>query len=162
MNFFRRKYSFEEVDFDDADQDENTVYRGIALPVDIRQVIELCDGCNLNYDTWCDLIRSRSRANTNSNFMRPRTATNESTGSSEFSALTKSSFLPLLCSDVSPSSLSIISLNINICMMCRNPTNETSHDILTITEQKDFAQIKSLSSRLMVNIHSDQIEKQLL
>ncbi|CAF3559369.1 unnamed protein product [Rotaria sordida] len=157
-----RKYSFEEVDFDDADQDENTVYRGIALPVDIRQVIELCDGCNLNHDTWCDLIRSRSRANTNSDFMRPRTATNESTGSSEFSALTKSSFLPLLCSDVSPSSLSIISLNINICMMCRNPTNETSHDILTITEQKYFAQIKSLSSRLMVNIHSDQIEKQLL
>jgi hypothetical protein len=31
----------EEADLDDADEDENTIYRGLAVPVDIRQVVEV-------------------------------------------------------------------------------------------------------------------------
>lgn len=36
-----RKFSFEQRDLDDADEDGNTVYRGLATPVDIRQVVEV-------------------------------------------------------------------------------------------------------------------------
>jgi hypothetical protein len=36
-----RKFSLDEVNFDDADQDEQTIYRGLAVPVDIRQVTEV-------------------------------------------------------------------------------------------------------------------------
>ncbi len=36
-----RKFSFEQPDLDDADEDGNTIYRGLAVPVDIRQVIEV-------------------------------------------------------------------------------------------------------------------------
>jgi hypothetical protein len=39
--FFFRKYSSEQRDLDDADEDGNTVYRGLAVPVDIRQVVEV-------------------------------------------------------------------------------------------------------------------------
>jgi hypothetical protein len=31
----------EQRDLDDADEDGNTIYRGLAVPVDIRQVIEV-------------------------------------------------------------------------------------------------------------------------
>jgi len=31
----------EKHDLDDADEDGNTVYRGLAVPVDIRQVVEV-------------------------------------------------------------------------------------------------------------------------
>jgi hypothetical protein len=42
-NFFFdfRKFSLEQRDLDDADEDGNTIYRGLAVPVDIRQVIEV-------------------------------------------------------------------------------------------------------------------------
>ena len=36
-----RKFSSEQRDLDDADEDENTIYRGLAVPVDIRQVVEV-------------------------------------------------------------------------------------------------------------------------
>jgi hypothetical protein len=36
-----RKFSSEQRDVDDADEDENTIYRGLAVPVDIRQVVEV-------------------------------------------------------------------------------------------------------------------------
>ena len=36
-----RKFSLEQRDLDDADEDGNTAYRGLAVPVDIRQVIEV-------------------------------------------------------------------------------------------------------------------------
>jgi len=36
-----RKFSLEQADLDDADEDENTIYRGLAVPVDIRQVVEV-------------------------------------------------------------------------------------------------------------------------
>lgn len=36
-----RKFSSENRDLDDADEDGNTIYRGLAVPVDIRQVIEV-------------------------------------------------------------------------------------------------------------------------
>lgn len=36
-----RKFSFEQRDLDDADEDGNTIYRGLAIPVDIRQVVEV-------------------------------------------------------------------------------------------------------------------------
>ena len=39
--FIFRKFSFEQRDLDDADEDGNTVYRGLAIPVDIRQVVEV-------------------------------------------------------------------------------------------------------------------------
>jgi len=39
--FYFRKFSLEEADLDDADEDENTIYRGLAVPVDIRQVVEV-------------------------------------------------------------------------------------------------------------------------
>ena len=39
--FFDRKYSSEQRDLDDADEDDGTVYRGLAVPVDIRQVVEV-------------------------------------------------------------------------------------------------------------------------
>ncbi len=40
---------------------------------------QISDGCNLNYETWSDLVRSRSRANTNAD--RTRSATNASNSS---------------------------------------------------------------------------------
>jgi hypothetical protein len=39
--YFSRKYSAEQRDLDDADEDGNTIYRGLAVPVDIRQVVEV-------------------------------------------------------------------------------------------------------------------------
>ena len=39
-----RKFSLEQRDLDDADEDGNTAYRGLAVPVDIRQVIEVSHG----------------------------------------------------------------------------------------------------------------------
>ena len=54
-------------------------------------------------------------------------------------------------------------LSLNICMMCiTNNTNGTSHENPHITMQTDFADIKSLASRLIAAIHSDEIEKKLL
>jgi hypothetical protein len=51
-----------------------------------------------------------------------------------------------------------LSTSTNVCMMCLNGT----HDDPTITVQKDFIRIKSLASRLIVDIHAGEIEKQLL
>lgn len=45
-----------------------------------------------------------------------------------------------------------------ICMMC----NSSSHEDPKTAIQKDFINIKSLSSRLIVSIHSEEVEKQLL
>jgi hypothetical protein len=39
--FLSRKFSSEQRDLDDADEDGNTIYRGLAVPVDIRQVVEV-------------------------------------------------------------------------------------------------------------------------
>jgi hypothetical protein len=39
--FIFRKYFLGQRDLDDADEDGNTVYRGLAVPVDIRQVVEV-------------------------------------------------------------------------------------------------------------------------
>ncbi|CAF1247552.1 unnamed protein product [Adineta steineri] len=53
--------------------------------------------------------------------------------------------------------------SLNICMMCmRNPTNSTSHENPHITVQTDFADVKSLASRLIAAIHADEVEKKLL
>ncbi len=41
----------------------------------------MSDGYNLNYETWTDLVRLRSRANTNADPLRPRSTTNTSTSS---------------------------------------------------------------------------------
>jgi len=38
---FYRKYFIEQRDLDDAEEDGNTVYRGLAVSVDIRQVVEV-------------------------------------------------------------------------------------------------------------------------
>jgi hypothetical protein len=53
-------------------------------------------------------------------------------------------------------------LSLNICMMCTNTNNGTSHEDPTITIQTDFCDVKSLASRLIVGIHADEIEKKLL
>jgi hypothetical protein len=51
---------------------------------------------------------------------------------------------------------------LNICMMCKNNPNGTSHEDSQIAMQTDFCDIKSLASRLTVGIHADEIEKKLL
>ena len=40
-SFIFRKFSSEKRDLDDADEDNSTIYRGLAVPVDIRQVVEV-------------------------------------------------------------------------------------------------------------------------
>jgi hypothetical protein len=53
--------------------------------------------------------------------------------------------------------------SLNICMMCiTNNTNGTPHENPHITMQTDFADIKSLASRLIAAIHADEVEKKLL
>jgi hypothetical protein len=48
-------------------------------------------------------------------------------------------------------------------MMCiNNPTSFTPHENPHITMQTDFADVKSLASRLIAAIHADEIEKKLL
>jgi hypothetical protein len=47
-------------------------------------------------------------------------------------------------------------------MMCTNNNNGTAHEDPTMATQTDFCDIKLLASRLMVGIHSDEIEKKLL
>jgi len=42
---------------------------------------QISDGCNLNYETWSDLVRSRSRGNTNADQARTRSATGASSSS---------------------------------------------------------------------------------
>jgi hypothetical protein len=46
--------------------------------------------------------------------------------------------------------------------MCTNNNNGTAHEDPTMATQTDFCDIKLLASRLMVGIHSDEIEKKLL
>jgi hypothetical protein len=47
--------------------------------------------------------------------------------------------------------------------MCVNsPTSVTPHENPHITMQTDFADVKSLASRLIAAIHSDEVEKKLL
>ena len=48
-------------------------------------------------------------------------------------------------------------------MMCLNNTaHGSAHENLHVTMQTDFADIKSLASRLIAAIHADEIEKKLL
>jgi hypothetical protein len=48
-------------------------------------------------------------------------------------------------------------------MMCiYNPSNLTPHENLHTSIQTDFAEVKSLASRLIAAIHADEIEKKLL
>ncbi len=47
-------------------------------------------------------------------------------------------------------------------MCINNPTNFTPHEDPHITMQTDFSDVKSLASRLIAAIHSDEIEKKLL
>ncbi len=51
---------------------------------------------------------------------------------------------------------------LNICMMCKITTNGIAHEDSTIAAQTYFSDVKSLASRLMVGIHTDEIEKKLL
>ncbi|CAF1098851.1 unnamed protein product [Adineta steineri] len=157
------KYASEQRDLDDAAEDGNTVYRGLAVPVDIQQVVEISDGYNLNYETWSDLVRSRSRGNTNADQARTRSATGASTSSGEFTPSSPA----VISQDQTVATTITISTNqttsLNICMMCmRNPTNSTSHENPHITVQTDFADVKSLASRLIAAIHADEVEKKLL
>jgi hypothetical protein len=53
--------------------------------------------------------------------------------------------------------------SLNICMMCtNNSTSLTPHENPHISMQTDFADVKSLASRLIVAIHADEVEKKLL
>jgi hypothetical protein len=53
--------------------------------------------------------------------------------------------------------------SLNICMMCvNNPPSVTPHENPHITMQTDFVDVKSLASRLIAAIHSDEVEKKLL
>ncbi|CAF1398301.1 unnamed protein product, partial [Adineta ricciae] len=158
------KYASEQRDLDDADEDDNTVYRGLAVPVDIRQVVEISDGYNLNYETWSDLVRSRSRGNTNADQARTRSATGASSSSGEF---TPSSPAIVQQDQTVPTPVPIpanqTTMSLNICMMCaNNPTNSTPHENPHITMQTDFVDVKSLASRLIAAIHSEEVEKKLL
>lgn len=148
----------------------------------------MSDGCNLNYETWSDLVRSRSRANTNADPLRGRSATDTSNGSGgNISTFFKESILstsvfriefaairsPLATSapqeGFTPISV-VPSININsstytpfnICMMCKNINNGTAHEDANISTDKNFNDIKSLASRLTVGIHTEEIEKKLL
>jgi hypothetical protein len=47
-------------------------------------------------------------------------------------------------------------------MMCKITTNGIAHEDSTIAAQTYFSDVKSLASRLMVGIHTDEIEKKLL
>ncbi|CAF4205007.1 unnamed protein product [Rotaria sp. Silwood2] len=160
------KYSADQRDIDDADEDGNTIYRGLALPVDIRQVVEISDGYNLNYETWYDLVRSRSRGNTNADQARTRSATGASISSGEFTSTSPAN----PSQDQITSTTIIVPINpisstptLNICMMCSNNiTNITPHENSHINMQADFADVKSLASRLIAAIHTDEVEKKLL
>ncbi|CAF3513585.1 unnamed protein product [Rotaria sp. Silwood1] len=160
------KYSTDQRDIDDADEDGNTIYRGLAVPVDIRQVVEISDGYNLNYETWSDLVRSRSRGNTNADQARTRSATGASTGSGEFTAIPPaiiSQDQTMSTTIIVPTNSILSTLSLNICMMCtNNTTNLTPHEHSHVTMQADFADVKSLASRLIAAIHTDEVEKKLL
>ncbi|CAF3889115.1 unnamed protein product [Rotaria magnacalcarata] len=160
------KYSSDQRDLDDADEDGNTLYRGLAVPVDIRQVVEISDGYNLNCETWSDLVRSRSRGNTNADQARTRSATGASISSGEFTSTS-----PAVGSQDQMMSTTIIvptnpmpsTPSLNICMMCiNNTTSLTPHENPHITMQADFDDVKSLASRLIAAIHTDEVEKKLL
>lgn len=48
-------------------------------------------------------------------------------------------------------------------MMCINSTNTSAaHENPQITMQTDFDDVKSLASRLIAAIHTDEVEKRLL
>ncbi len=51
-----RRYSAEQRDLDDADEDGNTVYRGLAVPVDIRQVVEVSQYFNRNFNIHLETL----------------------------------------------------------------------------------------------------------
>ncbi|CAF1119278.1 unnamed protein product, partial [Didymodactylos carnosus] len=138
------KYS-ELRDMDDADEDENTCYRGLAVPVDIRQVVELSDGYNLPVETWTDLVRSR--ASTNADCIRSRSNTNATNNSDD-----SGEFIPIMSSPV------IIDHRSRVCMVCTN----SPHDDINISSQFGFNEIKSLASRMIAGIHIEEVEKKLL
>ncbi|CAF3250618.1 unnamed protein product [Rotaria socialis] len=160
------KYSSDQRDLDDADEDGNTIYRGLAVPVDIRQVVEISDGYNLNYETWSDLARSRSRGNTNADQARTRSATGASISSGEFTSTSpavgsQDQMMPTTI--IVPTNPMPSTPSLNICMMCiNNTTSLTSHENPHISMQADFDDVKSLASRLIAAIHTDEVEKKLL
>ncbi|CAF0773989.1 unnamed protein product [Rotaria sordida] len=157
------KYSPDQRDIDDADEDENTIYRGLAVPVDIRQVVEISDGYNLNYETWFDLVRSRSRGNTNADQARTRSATGASTGSGEFTSTSPAISSQDQTTILVPTNPISSTLSLNICMMCSNNTTYlTPHENPHINMQADFTDVKSLASRLIAAIHTEEVEKKLL
>ncbi|CAF0785114.1 unnamed protein product, partial [Didymodactylos carnosus] len=139
------KFKYSELrDMDDADEDDSTCYRGLAVPVDIRQVVEISDGYNLPMDTWTDLVRSRT--NTNAEFNRSRSSTNvtnNSNSSGEFAPIT---------------SIPMTDHSSRVCMMCTN----SPHDDPNISTQFGFDEIKSLASRMIAGIHIEEVEKKLL
>ncbi len=64
---------------------------------------------------------------------------------------------------MSPSNQTSSTPSLNVCMMCiHNSTSITPHEDPHVTMQTEFADIKSLASRLIAAIHSDEIEKKLL
>jgi hypothetical protein len=64
---------------------------------------------------------------------------------------------------ITPSNQTSSIPSLNICMMCvNNSTNFTPHENPHITMQTDFTDVKSLASRLIAAIHSDEVEKKLL
>ena len=144
----------------------------------------MSDGYNLNFETWSDLVRSRSRGDTNPEQTRTRSATNasNSSGGRSFSLLVRSYLLfsasefgPITSpspgsfpSDSIPSATLLVPTNrnssaspSNICMMCTNAFS-TPHENPHITMQTDFADIRALASRLIAAIHADEVEKKLL
>ena len=115
---------------------------------------------DLNYETWSDLARSRSRSRsrantTNVDVTRGRSGTTGSTGSGEF-VLT--SPIQTISFQEPPSD----SPPMNVCMMCLDPTNGTAHENEKLGSQKEFIRVKFLASRLLVNIHTEEIERELL
>jgi hypothetical protein len=64
---------------------------------------------------------------------------------------------------IASTTINVSTSSLNVCMMCMNyPTNLTPHENFHISMQTDFADVKSLASRLIAAIHSDEIEKKLL
>jgi hypothetical protein len=64
---------------------------------------------------------------------------------------------------ITPSNQTSSIPSLNICMMCvNNSTNFTPHENPHIPMQTDFTDVKSLASRLIAAIHSDEVEKKLL
>ncbi len=58
-DLYFRKFSLEQADLDDADEDGNTIYRGLAIPVDIRQVVEVGKSKITYFNSYLSFIAIR-------------------------------------------------------------------------------------------------------